>query len=210
MLEKPGRQKGLKFGKPYINTIDELHQWRRKMKDRDFPYPLFSVEAFLPLRIMTSIASAGPIPTQDKMSAIIGGQWGWERTHGGELFLFLQSFDIPAIVPLDPKPRQTARKRKANTLEGDGDGQNNEDQTEGNKSYLNLLLNPEEPTNPKESSFQLTGYSHTFDSLSMLSSTSHFQFIPSARTCKAVDISRGLRDGRDESSSHIMDLDGVD
>jgi hypothetical protein len=95
----------------------ELHTWRTEVKKRDFPFALFGFDALLSDEMIDLLLSVGPIKTQEELSVILSGQWGWEATYGVKLLSKLLSLDIPALTPLSTNPKTRGTKRRVDAAE---------------------------------------------------------------------------------------------
>ncbi|KAF8961576.1 P-loop containing nucleoside triphosphate hydrolase protein [Flammula alnicola] len=104
-----GKASRVKVGEPCSPVLQKLHDWRCLVKKRDFAASLFSADALLSDLLIDLLASIGPVPTHEILSAVLGGQWGWETTYGNELFAAMRDMDIPPLVPRPARPR--AQKR---------------------------------------------------------------------------------------------------
>jgi len=89
------------------------------VKKRDFRFAQFGAGALLPDDVVTLLSSVGPAATRNDLSIVLSGSWGWELTYGDELYLKLLSLNIQPPKPLPSKPRVTAVKRGAQTVEGE-------------------------------------------------------------------------------------------
>jgi len=144
---KPGR---VKFGVLQLPVLEKLHAWRCRVKARDFGGSLFSADALLSDPLIDLLASVGPVPTRERLSVILGGQWGWEMTYGNELFAAMMDMDIAALVRLPVKPRPAKRGH---------DGQERRNKPAEKKKAVTLVREiPEE----MQVTFEVVGYSPNF------------------------------------------------
>ncbi|KAF8952572.1 P-loop containing nucleoside triphosphate hydrolase protein [Flammula alnicola] len=155
---RPGKRSDItktrrvKVGVPCLTVLEKLHDWRRLVKTRDFSASLFSADAVLSDAVVDLLASVGPVPTREKLSVILGGQWGWEMTYGDELFAAMKDMDIPPLVPLPTKSRATAAKRGH-------DGQERREKPAKKKKPVDLVREiPED----MQFTFEVSGYTPDF------------------------------------------------
>ncbi|KDR71310.1 hypothetical protein GALMADRAFT_1345788 [Galerina marginata CBS 339.88] len=155
---RPGRHldnaktKRIKVGVLCLPVLEKLHDWRCLVKRRDFAASLFSADALLSNPLIELLASTGPVATRERLSVILGGQWGWEKTYGDELFAAMRTMDIPLLVPLPAKPR--APKRGS-------DGREQREKPAKKKKVDGLL---DEIPEVMQITFEVPDYSHDFSS----------------------------------------------
>lgn len=67
------------------------------MKLKHWPRSMWGPQAFLDDNTCELLASIGPVESESYLSSILEASWEWWDKHGNELFMFLQSLDIPAL-----------------------------------------------------------------------------------------------------------------
>ena len=100
----------LKLGIPNSEVVQSIHEWRRKIRDRDFPNAIFGPSGILGDGIVSSLASVGPILSLIQLEKVVGESWPWFGKYGDELLEELEKLSIP---PLQPKPKQARGQKKA-------------------------------------------------------------------------------------------------
>ena len=115
-LTRPGppvsiqKASALKLGIPNSEVIQSVHEWRRKIWNRDFPNALFGPSGILCDESVNSLASVGPILSLIQLEKVVGESWPWFGKYGDELLEELEKMSIP---PLQPKPKQPRGRKKA-------------------------------------------------------------------------------------------------
>ncbi|KAJ7768855.1 P-loop containing nucleoside triphosphate hydrolase protein [Mycena metata] len=107
------RQSATKRGEVNTDVQTTLHQWRVKIKARDYPTPLYTASAIMRDDTIALLSSVGPIDSRESLQTILAGQWTWWGEYGEELYSCLAALTIPPMVPLPPK-----RRGKKRVLEG--------------------------------------------------------------------------------------------
>ncbi|KAJ7704750.1 P-loop containing nucleoside triphosphate hydrolase protein [Mycena metata] len=79
------RQSAVKRGEVNTDVQSALHQWRVKIKARDYPTPLYTVSAIMRDETITLLSSVGPIDSRENLQTILAGQWTWWGDYGEEL-----------------------------------------------------------------------------------------------------------------------------
>ena len=128
----------LKLGIPNSEVVQAIHEWRRKIRDRDFPQAIFGPSGFLSDETVESLASVGPILSLIHLEKVVGGNWPWFGKYGDEL---LEAFKKMSIPPLQPKPRQPRGQKKA-LSEPDRD----EEERATKRSRTSRTLSSKKPT----------------------------------------------------------------
>ncbi|KAJ7607060.1 P-loop containing nucleoside triphosphate hydrolase protein [Roridomyces roridus] len=108
-FQAPARRSAVTRGIPSVMVQEKLHEWRTKIKKRDFSGAMFSAEGILRRETMIILSSVGPISTRPQLNKVLGDQWKWADRYGDELLAFLKSINMPAYKP---KPRKSSTKRK--------------------------------------------------------------------------------------------------
>lgn len=103
------RQSAVKRGEVNRDVQLELHKWRVKIRERDYPTPLYSASTILRDETVALLASVGPIDSRGALEAVLAGQWMWWTEYGEELYACLAVQTIPPMIPLPKKTR--AKKR---------------------------------------------------------------------------------------------------
>ncbi|KAJ7035030.1 P-loop containing nucleoside triphosphate hydrolase protein [Mycena alexandri] len=103
------RQSAIKRGEVNTDVQTALHQWRVKIKARDYPTPLYTASAIMRDETIALLSSVGPIDSRENLQTILAGQWTWWNEYGEELYSCLAALTIPPMVPLPPKRRGTKR-----------------------------------------------------------------------------------------------------
>ncbi|KAJ7768939.1 P-loop containing nucleoside triphosphate hydrolase protein [Mycena metata] len=103
------RQSAVKRGEVNTDVQSALHQWRVKIKARDYPTPLYTASAIMRDETIALLSSVGPIDSRENLQTILAGQWTWWGDYGEELYSCLAALTIPPMVPLPPKRRGTKR-----------------------------------------------------------------------------------------------------
>lgn len=108
---------------------------------------LFGADTLLLNLLISLLASVGPIPTRERLSAVLGGQWGWESTYGNKLFAAMMEMDIPPLVHRPAKPRAQKKGRG---------GQEGREKPANKRKKVELVREiPEE----MQFTFEVSGYS---------------------------------------------------
>ncbi|KAJ7584483.1 P-loop containing nucleoside triphosphate hydrolase protein [Mycena floridula] len=103
-------------GVPCISTQQALHEWRRKIHERDFPKSMFAASAVLSDMTVDLLSSLGPnVKVQKTFEDALKSQWKWFSKYGDELREEMVRMDIPAFLPLPKKPRGIKRKDASET-----------------------------------------------------------------------------------------------
>ncbi|THU92046.1 P-loop containing nucleoside triphosphate hydrolase protein, partial [Dendrothele bispora CBS 962.96] len=103
------KQINIKQGIPHLPTGEALHRWRCTIFDRESETTLFGPETFMPNNVIELLASVGPIHSKDFLKQVVGSQWYEYESFGDELFDFLQTIDMPPMIPKPAKPRGKKR-----------------------------------------------------------------------------------------------------
>ncbi|KAJ7848102.1 P-loop containing nucleoside triphosphate hydrolase protein [Mycena leptocephala] len=103
------RQSAVKHGEVNADIQPVLHNWRLRIKARDFPTPLFAASAILRDETIALLSSVGPITSREHLQKVLAGQWTWWDTYGEDLFSCLSALDIPPMKPLPRKKRGEKR-----------------------------------------------------------------------------------------------------
>ena len=104
------RASALKLGIPNSEVVQAVHEWRQKIRDRDFPHAIFGPSGILSDEIVESLASVGPILSLIRLEKVVGESWPWFGKYGDELLELFKKISIP---PLQPKPKQPRGQKKA-------------------------------------------------------------------------------------------------
>ncbi|KAJ7917805.1 hypothetical protein B0H13DRAFT_2322014 [Mycena leptocephala] len=80
------RQLAVKRGEINPDIQPVLHNWRLRIKARDFPTPLFAASAILRDETIALLSSVGPITSPEHLRTVLAGQWTWWDTYGEDLF----------------------------------------------------------------------------------------------------------------------------
>ncbi|KAJ6467585.1 hypothetical protein DFH09DRAFT_888815, partial [Mycena vulgaris] len=99
------RQSAIKRGEINRDVQMELHKWRVKIRDRDYPTALYSASAVLRDETIALLASVGPFTSKKHLEIVLAGQWTWWEEYGEELYGCLVAQTIPPMVPLPKKSR---------------------------------------------------------------------------------------------------------
>ncbi|PPQ92834.1 hypothetical protein CVT25_004322 [Psilocybe cyanescens] len=105
MPQQATRQRMPKRVAPVDSVRTALYQWRRAMKAKYWAHGLWGPQAILNDDTCEALASIGPIESMELLSSILKPGWEWWDKLGMELFIFLQSLDIP------PLPKRGVKRR---------------------------------------------------------------------------------------------------
>ncbi|KAJ7622306.1 P-loop containing nucleoside triphosphate hydrolase protein [Roridomyces roridus] len=103
------RQSAVKHGQVNADVQTSLDEWRVRIKQRDYPSPLFAAAAILRDETVALLSSVGPIESREHLQKVLAGQWTWWGKYGEELYAHLSSLVIAPMVPLPKKTRGQKR-----------------------------------------------------------------------------------------------------
>ncbi|KAJ7026664.1 P-loop containing nucleoside triphosphate hydrolase protein [Mycena alexandri] len=103
------RQSAVKRGEVNTDVRTALHQWRVKIKARDYPTPLYTASAIMRDETIALLSSVGPIDSRESLQTTLAGQWTWWDEYGEDLYSCLAALTISPMVPLPSKRRGTKR-----------------------------------------------------------------------------------------------------
>ncbi|KAH6904485.1 hypothetical protein BKA70DRAFT_1403327 [Coprinopsis sp. MPI-PUGE-AT-0042] len=75
----------------------------------------YAADGILGDDLVELLSSVGPFTSREKFDDLLSNSWRWFPSYGTQLFSFLQSLDIPEIVP---KPRQPAKETQSKRAPG--------------------------------------------------------------------------------------------
>lgn len=93
-------------------TRSALIKWRSTVHERDYPDALWAATGILSDNLVEVLASAGPIDTKERLWALVGSQWKWDRDYGDELLTTVK------LIPRDPMPEPVELSQRALALVG--------------------------------------------------------------------------------------------
>ncbi|KAH7907966.1 P-loop containing nucleoside triphosphate hydrolase protein [Hygrophoropsis aurantiaca] len=101
------RQTSIKRGETSEMVQTHLHNWRKRVSERDFPFAFHAATALLKDETLVILSSIGPVRSRLQFDKILKEQWVWYSRYADELFELLSGLDIPEFRPLPRKPRGT-------------------------------------------------------------------------------------------------------
>ncbi|KAK0467466.1 hypothetical protein IW261DRAFT_1426564 [Armillaria novae-zelandiae] len=104
---KSQRQTRVHRGEPHLPTQSSLYKWRTTIKKRDFPGALFGASAILKDETIKLLSSLGSFPSEESLERIMKEQWSWYDRYGKELYVYLQSLNLPPLMKKLRKARTT-------------------------------------------------------------------------------------------------------
>ena len=144
-LTRPGppvtiqKASALKLGIPNSEVVQSVHEWRRKIRNRDFPDSIFGPSGILSDEIVNSLGSVGPILSLIQLEKVVGESWPWFGKYGDELLEELEKLTIP---PLQPKPKQARGQKKALDEQGEDERSAKRSRTSRTVSSKKATQNP--------------------------------------------------------------------
>ncbi|KAH7906547.1 P-loop containing nucleoside triphosphate hydrolase protein [Hygrophoropsis aurantiaca] len=104
------RQTSVKRGQVCEMVQDELHNWRKDIRKRDFANTFCAASGILSNETINLLSAVGPVTSREKLEKVLAGQWSWYSLYGEELFKKLSTLTIPPMVLLPKKPRGKKRQ----------------------------------------------------------------------------------------------------